>query len=300
MTYPPSAHFRAERLLDAPIIHAGLPGLEGERGFNINGPSLVRVPVGAPGRLGRYYLYFAHHGGHYIRMAWADELRGPWTVLPEPGVLHMDDGPGINHIASPDVHIGDDGQWRMYFHMPVDQRGQRTFVALSRDGLQWEVREPELGWFYCRAFSYSDAWFSFTKDTNVGGLLGRSTDGLEPFEEGAAVAPSSRHAATWVNGDTLHLFYSRAEDTPECILVAQVDLRQPWRQWTDSSGELLLKPERIWEGACLPRQVSRWGRSKVPVHQLRDPAIYVEHDELYLLYSGAGETNIGIARLHRL
>lgn len=77
------------------------------------------------------------------------------------------------------------------------------------------------------------------KDTNVSGLKGRCADGLEPFEKGAAVAPSSCHAATW-------------------------------------------------------------GRSKVLVHQLRDPAIYVEHDDLYLLYSGAGETNIGIARLHLL
>tara|TARA_Y100000588_G_scaffold211738_1_gene225851 strand:- start:856 stop:966 length:111 start_codon:yes stop_codon:yes gene_type:complete len=34
------------------------------------------------------------------------------------------------------------------------------------------------------------------------------------------------------------------------------------------------------------------------VHQLRDPAIYVEYDGLCLLYGGAGETNLAIACLH--
>ncbi|MBT3346598.1 MAG: hypothetical protein HN712_04435 [Gemmatimonadetes bacterium] len=298
---PTSTRFRADRLLDGPIIHSALPGLEAERGANINGPSLVRVPETTPGRLGRYYLYFAHHGGHYIRMAWADELTGPWTVLPEPGVLHMDDGPGVRHIASPDVHIDiATGQWRMYFHMPVPEQGQRTFVALSMDGLHWQVRSEDLGWFYCRAFPWQNAWFCFTKDTNVGGILSRSPDGLQPFDEGPTVTPRGRHAAAWREGDTLHLFYSRAEDRPEQILVSRIDLSIPWQQWTATPPEVVLAPECAWEGACLPSQMSRWGASKVPVHQLRDPAIFEKEGKLYLLYSGAGEINLGIARLHLL
>ena len=53
-------------------------------------------------------------------MAWADELTGPWTVLPEPGVLHMDQGSGIGHIASPDVHVDTaERRLRMYFHQPT-------------------------------------------------------------------------------------------------------------------------------------------------------------------------------------
>lgn len=299
MSIPPSTRFRAERLLDAPIIHGDLPRLEGERGANINGPSLVRVPESTAGRLGRYYLYFAHHGGHYIRMACADELTGPWTVLPEPGVLHMDDGPGRAHIASPDVHIDTTtGQWRMYFHMPVTDRGQRTFVATSTDGLAWDVQPQELGWFYCRAFPYDGAWYSFTKDTDVGGILSRSEDGFTDFVEGPAVTPRARHAAIWREGDTLHLFYSRALDTPEQILVSRIDLSVPWQQWSATEPELVLAPERAWEGACLPLHTSRWGASHVPVHQLRDPGIYEEDGRLYLLYSGAGETNLGMARLH--
>ena len=86
-----SERFRAVRLPHNPIIRRGMPGLAGESGGNINGPSLIRAPDWLPGRLGRYYLYFAHHGGQYIRLAWADELVGPWRVY-EPGVLHVRDG----------------------------------------------------------------------------------------------------------------------------------------------------------------------------------------------------------------
>jgi hypothetical protein len=149
----PPAAFRAQRLSDPPIIHGGLVGLEGDRGANINGPSLIRVPHGVASPLGRYYLYLAHHGGHYIRMAYSDSLTGPWKVLTEPGVLHMDNAPGSRHIASPDVMVdADASQLRMYFHQPVEGQGQRSFVALSTDGLNWQVQEQILGMFYFRVF----------------------------------------------------------------------------------------------------------------------------------------------------
>ena len=37
----------------------------------------------------RYYLYFAHHKGSYIRLAYGDAVAGPWTVF-EPGVLSLE------------------------------------------------------------------------------------------------------------------------------------------------------------------------------------------------------------------
>jgi|TARA_B100001964_G_scaffold128280_1_gene141877 hypothetical protein len=298
----PSAGFRAERLSLHPIIHGDLAGLEGERGANINGPSLVRVPAWVESPLGRYYLYFAHHGGHYVRMAHADSLTGPWTVLPEPGVLHMDAGPGSKHIASPDVLIDEDTrQLRMYFHQPVEGQGQRSFLALSSDGLHWQVQPQVLGMFYFRVFRrpQDDTWYAFSRDTNVGGMFCRSANGLRPFEDGPAILPGCRHAATWVEDQTLHLFYSVAGDTPERILVSQVDLTKDWVEWQPSPGQVVLEPELDWEGGHLPLEPSRWGRVQEPARQLRDPGIYAEDDELYLLYSGAGEQNIGIARLHR-
>jgi hypothetical protein len=40
--------------------------------------------------MGRYYLYFAHHKGDHIRLAYADSLSGPWKI-DEPGVLNVRD-----------------------------------------------------------------------------------------------------------------------------------------------------------------------------------------------------------------
>jgi hypothetical protein len=74
-----------------------------ERGYiNINGPSIIRVPDWIENPLGRYYLYFSHHKGSYIRLAYADHPEGPWQVH-EPGSLQLVDSgfpvqppPGMN------------------------------------------------------------------------------------------------------------------------------------------------------------------------------------------------------------
>ena len=57
-------------------------------GSNINGPSVIRVPDWVQQPLGRYYLYFSHHKGTYIRLAYANALTGPWKIH-SPGVLDV-------------------------------------------------------------------------------------------------------------------------------------------------------------------------------------------------------------------
>ena len=44
-------------------------------GDNVNGPSVLRVPPWINQPLGRYYMYFAHHKGAHIRLAYANLLR---------------------------------------------------------------------------------------------------------------------------------------------------------------------------------------------------------------------------------
>ena len=77
--------FLATRLVDTPIItptiHPILIEEAQKYGYtNINGPSLIKVPDWVSNKLGTYYLYFAHHKGPFIRMAYADTLTGPWTM----------------------------------------------------------------------------------------------------------------------------------------------------------------------------------------------------------------------------
>lgn len=77
--------FAIQRLTNEPIIdvtiHSRLQEEAKNYGYtNINGPSLIRVPKWVSNPLGNYYLYFAHHKGAFIRMAYADSLTGPWTM----------------------------------------------------------------------------------------------------------------------------------------------------------------------------------------------------------------------------
>ena len=169
---------KVTRLLDGPIIS---PNSDPSLGENIQGPSLIRVPDWVRSPLGRYYLYFADHKGTYIRLAYADELTGPWSIHP-PGSLQLAQShfpteaptvpPGAieairktakkehfdldsllhdhileltaPHIASPDV-IVDEKQKRliMYFHGLEGFARQVSRVATSSDGIQFDAL-PEI------------------------------------------------------------------------------------------------------------------------------------------------------------
>ena len=120
---------------------------------NINGPSIIRVPdwIPAAERVNpnaQYYMYFGHHIGFSIRMAWSDSLTGDWTLFnagdapdrawgtagnntgtqtPFAGVLTINGGQlaamsgsdfvASNHISSPEVIVDDVNQRiAMYFH----------------------------------------------------------------------------------------------------------------------------------------------------------------------------------------
>ena len=118
-----SQGFEALRLKVNPIITPGmLPSGDGD---NINGPSMIKVPDWIQSPLGKYYLYFAHHQGKYIRLAYADHPEGPWKIY-EKGTLKREDcifDDGINklavkHIASPDLLIDPEKkELVMYFHL---------------------------------------------------------------------------------------------------------------------------------------------------------------------------------------
>ena len=287
---------RVERFSTNPII---TPQLDDRIGTNINGPSLVRVPDWLPEPLGAYYLYFAHHKGKYIRMAYADDLEGPWTTY-GPGVLDLQDSFFANshqshHVASPDVHVdGDRRQIRMYYHGVAQEGGQRSRVAVSGDGVHFEAREEVLGNSYFRVFRYDGYHYA----VGMPGQFYRSRDGLTAFDEGPVLfSERMRHSALRLDGDTLRVFYSNCGDCPERILTAKIDLAPDWMEWRESESVVVLEPERDYEGAALPLEPSLRGLTEVSVRQLRDPAIYEEDGSVYLLYSVAGEDAIAIAKL---
>jgi hypothetical protein len=286
------------RFENNPIIY---PALDSSIGNNINGPSLIKVPEWIEKPLGRYYLYFAHHEeGQHIRLAYADELSGPWRIH-KPGTLRIEQTLCVRHVASPDVHIDHENkQIRMYYHGPVpingvySQKNQKTFVATSHNGIDFESQTNELGNSYFRVFQWDDYYYALV----MPGLFLRSKDGLQDFEQGPLLfTEKMRHSAVHIIGSKMLVFYSNIKDNPEHIMLVQINLDDDWMNWKPSESVPVIKPELDYEGVNLPLEPSARGWSELPARQLRDPAIYVGDGKTYLLYSVAGEQGIAIAEL---
>ena len=317
---------RFERFKSNPIIFSDL--LPAGDGDDINGPSLIKVPDWIPNKLGNYYLYFAHHKGKYIRLAFANKLEGPWKVY-EPGTLHISDckvceyglpnrgngqkhsGPEreedeVTHIASPDVLVDSvHKEFVLYFHCPIERgkkySGQYSLRAVSKDGIHFKADSLVLGLSYFRVFNWHSEYYSISR----AGIMARSKDGKSEFEQGPNPFKSLqskdnylRHAAILLIGDTLFIFYSRIGDAPERILLSRITLNNNWNSWSPSVSIDIAKPTADYEAIDLPIRPSVTGSYYGRVRQLRDPFVYVENGKWFLLYSAAGESSIVIGELH--
>ena len=312
------------RLGDGPIIG---PDLDPSLGENIQGPSLIRVPDWIEGALGRYYLYFADHKGSYIRLAYADDLLGPWRIH-VPGSLQIErshfpteppevteeqaaefrarvEAAGLSHdvikemttphIASPDVHVDDEARRIvMYFHGLEGRGHQVTRVATSTNGIDFEAQPQILGRSYLRTFDHDGMTYAMA----MPGQFYRSRDGFTDFEEGPLLFNRDmRHAALLVRGEILHVFWTQVGHAPESILWSTIPITGDWSSWQASEPVEVLRPEYPWEGADAPLEPSVRSTAYGHVNQLRDPAIYVEDERTYLLYAVAGESGIALAEV---
>lgn len=310
------------RLLDRPII---APDTDPSIGPNIQGPSLIRVPEWVSGRLGKYYLYFADHKGKYIRLAYADNLLGPWRVH-VPGSLQLEGsflltepptGPPeaietiretprpaflphdliveatTPHIASPDVHVDErNRQIVMYYHGLNGLQQQVTRAATSTDGIRFAARPEILGRTYFRAFAHD----GYTYAMSMPGQFYRSRNPLSEFVQGPLLFnPQMRHSALLKRGTTLYVFWTQVGHAPESIMVSTIELSTGWSAWTATPGVEVLRPERTWEGADAPVIASQRSTAYGHVNQLRDPAVFEEGGRVFLLYAVAGESGVAIA-----
>ena len=323
---PDLSAVKVTRLLDKPVIG---PDIHPSIGVNIQGPSLIRVPNWVENPLGKYYLYFADHKGLYIRLAYADNLTGPWQVH-EPGSLRIEDSyftptrPEISeealaemiegrrasgsrtshdlafeltqpHIASPDVHVNEDSQQIiMYYHGLEGPGFQHSRVATSNDGINFTAGSENIGRTYMRAFKYEQRTYALA----MPGQFYRSENGFTNFEEGPRLfVPNMRHSAVVVRDNYLYVFWTRVGDAPESIMLSTIDLRPDWTKWQVSEERVVLRPERNWEGADAPVEPSVRSTAYGHVNQLRDPTLYIEDDVVYMLYAVAGESGIALARV---
>jgi hypothetical protein len=319
----------ATRLAQNPLITVETSTSLGD---NVNGPTVVRAPAWVGRPLGRYYLYFAHHMGAFIRLAYADAITGPWKVH-EPGVLRVGDTAFFRpqpdptetlddfytHVASPEIHV-DAARQRvvMWFHgwwtegqqwpsSPGDARdwarrhgyGQFTQAAESSDGIHFEVRPSIIKTSYLRVFQYGGSLYGMAR---LGRLL-RAKDpsaswelGPNAFREGP-YADRVRHVAVVLRGQTLHVFYTGIGDAPERIMLSTIDLKGDWSSWKASEPVEVLRPDMAYECASLPDAPSEGGDVKGRVRQLRDPFVFEESGKMYLFYTICGEQGIAAAEL---
>jgi hypothetical protein len=325
----PATRVTATRVAQNPLITVSTsPSL----GDNVNGPSIIRVPSWIPHPLGRYYAYFGHHKGRFIRLAYADAIAGPWKIY-EPGVVPVSetafyrpqpdpDGPVdqfYTHVASPEIYVDEarkrlvlwtHGWWTDGQRWPLtlaDARawarekgyGQFTQSSESTDGLHFALRPAITKVSYLRVFPYGDYLYGMAR---LGQLL-RSKDPLAAFEmgpnpfAGGPYADRVRHVATVLRGHTLFVFFTGIGDAPERVLLSTIDLAGDWQTWKASAPTELLRPEAPYECPDLPNVPSAQGEIEGPARQLRDPGIVADAGKTYLFYSICGEQGLAAAEL---
>jgi hypothetical protein len=321
---------RAERFSTNPLITVeSSPALGG----NVNGPTVIRVPDWIERPLGRYYMYFANHMGEAIRLAYADELTGPWHIH-EPGVLDVratafyrpqpdSQGPRADfytHVASPEIFVDEEGRRLvMWFHgwwtngerwpetLPAArawarERGysQYTQVAESTDGLTFTVGSAITRTSYLRVFELDGSFYGVSRL----GTLSRSDDPMAAFEvgpslfQGAPYAGRVRHVALVRRGRRLDVYFTAIGDAPERIMLASVELGGEWTTWRAGDAVEVLRPEASYECVHLPVLPSEAGDIAVPARQLRDPFVFEEDDRTILYYAACGEQAIAGATLN--
>ena len=282
---------------------------------NVNGPSVIRVPNWVENKLGKYYMYFAHHLGKYIRLAYSDKIEGPWKIY-EPGTLRLDQTLCVDHIASPDVHVDND-RIIMYFHGKTIGLGQVTYVADSFDGLNFNYRpvatdpfdndsteiykgDTPISSFYFRRFMIDDNYYGLSKKGNEGLQL-LQWDGVSPYNPYLVkkrLILLGRHCTVHVSDKFVYVIYSAIGDCPERIVynvyTRNFDIV--------SINHSLIRPEELYEGVNQPYIQSRPGSTLTNginqlYAQLRDPYLFEDDGKMYLFYSIAGENGIAVAEI---
>lgn len=301
-------------------------------GGNVNGPTVIRVPEWVPGRLGKYYMYFANHMGDFIRLAYADRVSGPWTIY-EPGVLHVRDtafyrdqpdpkealADFYTHVASPDILVDDaskrvvmwvHGWWTNGERWPASLAGARTWsrekgygqytqAAVSTNGLTFAVRPSITKTSYLRVFRRGAVYYAVSRL----GTLSRASDPTGTFDTGPGLFSDSpyagrvRHVGLVVRGDRLYVFFTGIGDAPERVLMSSVDLTADWSTWRASAPVEVLAPAAPYECTDLPNVPSTAGDIDQPARQIRDPFVFEDDGRTYLFYSTCGEQGIAAAEI---
>ena len=275
---------------------------------NINGPTLVEFECPLFPKLRLYLMYFGHHKGKYIRVAWAFSPTGPFRRVPlvRPLLLRDRFGERKGHVASPEVRtVG--GKRYMFAHSPSRHfrpGKQITYMSRLRLGVVCSRPKPIDLPSYARFFSLNGDMHAITNGADVFKLDSNSLETRQlDVDKSRLLVPESqdviervRHPQilAWL-GHTL-CFYTRVGDAPERVFVSLLEAKNPEEIMFSTPIELL-RPREDYEGAHHNIEPSKSGISRRPENALRDPFVGEFGGQHFLYYSTAGEKGIACAEL---
>lgn len=286
-------------------------GANPEYGGNINGPCCILAPETSRSKFGKFFLYFSSHSSKAIKLAFSNQIAGPWRIYDDKVLDLKGYKDAYDHIASPDVFKDNENKLRMYFHARSRSRGreQWTYAAVSTDGINFEpLVDSPLAPFYMRIFYFRGEYYGITK----GGNIWRSRDGLSAFEQGINLfdhslseeiwhnsSPSVRHLALdFEEEERLKIYFSRIGDFPERILETNVCLSpKDWNKWKVTEIREVIRPEEYYEGSGYKVRTSSSGPSIEEENALRDPYLFKYRNKKYLFYTVCGEYGIAVCEL---
>jgi len=305
---------KIKRVVDKPLISNDS---NSELGGNINGPTVIKVPEWVSSPLGKYYMYFSHHQGKYIRMAYADDLLGPYKIY-DGEVLSIDNVPYGGHIASPEIVIDDENKKIIMFYHGCGvldksqaESGQWTTYSESKNGLSFVSDNLYLVPSYLRVVKVGDKFLGSTGGPTrpvynfkqslrtIPEKIAHIDIKSEPFCCFENVEPIDsmyrmRHLCFDLESeDCLWIYYSNVCDEPERIKRVCVNPKD----WSAASYEEVLQSELDYEGVNEPLIKSKGGAKHYPVHELRDPYIINDNGHKYMFYTVAGERGVAVVEI---
>ena len=226
----------------------------------------------------------------YIRMAYSNKIIGPYTIY-EKGVLNIKNSPGKDHVASPDVHVDSKNKIiTMYYHTCFNE-GQYTLESFSNDGIFFKSHNIILGSYYFRVFKFKNQLYSIAKGVkNYGEIYKKVNNEWKIIYK--KLIKNIRHTAILVEDNIIYLFYSLIGELQESIYCCVLDIDN----FMVTNNYKLIKPSLDYEGFNFPKEKSKIGMEKKFVNQVRDPGIFINKNDKYLLYSVSGEKGIAIAK----
>lgn len=257
---------------------------------NINGPTVIKVPKWIKNPLAKYYMYFAHHKGTHIKLAFANNIFGPWTVF-QKGVLSLNEIQGRDHLASPDIYFSNEKIFMIY-HSVYKKSVQLSSTAVSNDGLNFIPKTERFASFYFRRFVFKSEIYGFSKSENDYGCIYKLVNNKFQIINNKFIY-NLRHGSIIIENNKVYCYFTRIGDSPEKVLVCNINMDT----FNPSIFSTVIEPKYNWEGVNNKLEPSKFGMAKTKLNQLRDPFVFKENNLKYLFYSVQGEYGIAVTEI---